>query len=122
MKVEPVLQLQMPHPLFLILSPSKDARPRCRAPSSPREPDRFLRRAEERARFIQNFLVLGGGVAVSDDAAAGFHHHPAVLDDGGAQHDAGVHAAVAVGISYGAAIEGAAVELGLVDELPAAPP
>src|SRR5258708_25223076 len=116
MKVEPVLQLQMPHPLSFILSLSKDARQRCRAPSSPREPDRFLRRAEERARFIQNFLVLGGGVAVSDDAAAGLHHHRAVLDDGGAQHDAGVHAAVAGEISYGAAIEVAALGLELVDE------
>src|SRR5689334_8989616 len=84
---------------------------------TPREPHRFLGGGKEGARLVEDLLVLGGRIAVGNDAAAGLDHHLAVLDDGGAQHDAGVHAAIAREIADGAGIEVAALGLELVDDL-----
>src|SRR5215471_21116789 len=71
-----------------------------------------------RARLLSRISWYSvAGVAVGDHADARLHDHLAVLDDGGAQHDAGVHAAVAREIAGGAAVEVAALGFELVDDL-----
>src|SRR5215471_20084361 len=71
-----------------------------------------------RARLLSRISWYSvAGVAVGDHADARLHDHLAVLDDGGAQHDAGVHAAVAREIAGGATVQVAALGLELVDDL-----
>ena len=65
----------------------------------PAKPARFFGSAEQSPRLVDAFLLLGGGIAIRDDAGAGLHVHGAVLDQRGAQGDAGVHVAVGVEIT-----------------------
>src|SRR5579862_1657643 len=82
-----------------------------------REAHRFFGGAEEGARLVENFLMLSRRAAIGDDAAACLHDHRLILDHGGAQHDAGIHAAIAGEITDRAAIEIAPLGLELVDDL-----
>jgi hypothetical protein len=93
--------------------------PALRPGSRPRagELDGFLGGADQRARLVAPFLVFGLGVAVGDAAAACLDVHLAVLDQGGAQGDAGVHVAVGAKVADGARIEAAPLGLQPVDGL-----
>src|SRR3981189_2281942 len=53
------------------------------------EAPRLLGGAKQRFRLVDAFLLLGGRVGIGDDAGAGLNIHVAVLDQRGAQHDAG---------------------------------
>src|SRR5262249_56862 len=57
------------------------------------EAARLLGGAKQRLGLVYAFLLLGGGIGIGDDAGAGLHVDRAVLDQRGAQHDAGVHLA-----------------------------
>ena len=63
--------------------------------------------AEQGLGLVDAFLMLVFGNAVGDDAGAGLDIHLAVLDDGGAQHDAGVHVAIGGEIADAAGIDAA---------------
>ena len=74
-----------------------------------REAHRLLGGAEQRLRLVDAFALLVGGIAVVDDAGARLHMHQPVLDDRGAQHDAGVHLARGAEIADAAAVDAALV-------------
>lgn len=50
-----------------------------------------LNRHQQCFGFVDGFHVFAVGVAVGDDAGAGLDVEFALVDDGGAQGDAGVH-------------------------------
>src|ERR1041385_84932 len=84
-----------------------------RAGKSPR----LFGSAEQRLGLVDAFLLLERRITVSDDAGAGLHIHGAVLDQRGAQHDAGIHLAGRREIADAAGIEPALFLLELVDDL-----
>src|SRR5215470_7675900 len=79
------------------------------------EAARLLGGAEQRLRLVDAFLLLVLRIGVGDHAGAGLHVHAAVLDERGAQHDAGVHLAGGGEIADAARIEAALLLLQLVD-------
>src|SRR5271170_2265923 len=81
--------------------------PRCEA-------DRFFRRAEQCARLVDAFLLLGGRGGIVDDAGARLDMHPPVFDDRSAQHDAGVHFAARAEIADAPGVDAALVLLEFV--------
>src|SRR5262245_49482282 len=72
------------------------------------------RRAEERARLVQGFLQLRFGIAVEHHAAARLGVDHAVLHDGRAKRDAGVHVAAGAEIADAPRIDAALVLLHFV--------
>ena len=81
------------------------------------EAHRLLGGADQRLGLVAALLVLRLGVAVGDDTAARLHDQGAVLDQPGAQRDAGIHAAVGGEVADAAAIESAPLGFQLVDDL-----
>src|SRR5690349_21279161 len=59
-----------------------------------RKTDGFVGGAEECLCLVDSFLKFTLRHAVRDHPAAGLNVHHAVLDDRGAQHNAGIHCAV----------------------------
>src|SRR5258708_10061007 len=76
----------------------------------------FFRRANQRARLQHALVVLRLEVGVGHHADAGLDIQDVVLDQGGAQHDAGVHRAVGGEVAGAAGIDAAAYRLDLVDD------
>src|SRR5215471_14915376 len=81
------------------------------------ETSRFFSSAEQRLGLVDAFLLLERGIGVGDNAGPGLHVHDAVLDQGGAQHDAGVHLAGGREIADRTGIDAALFLLQLVDDL-----
>src|SRR5512144_1711565 len=81
------------------------------------EPGRLLGRPQQGAGLAAALLVFRLGVAVGDDAAARLHVKRAVLDDRGAQRDAGVDLAVRRDVADAATVDAAPLRLQLVDDL-----
>src|SRR5262249_16721848 len=77
----------------------------------------FFRGADQSAGLVLALLVFALRHRIRDDAGAGLDVHDAVLHDGGAEHDAGVHGAVGGEVADGAAVDAAALGLQLLDDL-----
>src|SRR5215207_6546579 len=87
------------------------------APGLAGEADGLLGGPEQRLRLVDALGLLALGHAVINDAGARLDVPAAVLHEGGAQDDAGVHLTVRAEIADGAGIEAALVLLQLVDDL-----
>src|SRR5437763_11951514 len=78
---------------------------------------RLLGGAEQGLRLVDALLLLEIRTRIRHDPGAGLHIHHAVLDERGAQHDAGVHLAGCGEIADRAGVEAALFLLELVDDL-----
>src|SRR5215813_12957420 len=81
------------------------------------EAARLLCGAEQGLGLVDAFLLLEARVGIRHDAGAGLHIEHAVLDQRGAQRDAGVHLAGGREIADAAGVEAALLLLQFVDDL-----
>src|SRR5947209_8604828 len=77
--------------------------PLCRARKSPR----LFGSPKQRLGLVDAFLLLEGRIGIGHDAGTSLDVHHAVLDERGAQHDAGVQGTVSRKVADGARVESA---------------
>src|ERR1700675_2626240 len=71
---------------------------------------------QERARLVHGLLILAFGGGIGDDAASGLHVRDAILDDHGAQRDAGVQITSEIHVQHAPGIDTAAGALEFFDD------
>src|SRR5215211_9465080 len=81
------------------------------APAQAGEAARLFGRAEQGLGLVHAFLLLERRIGVGDDPGTGLHVDDAVLDQRGAQRDAGVHLAAGAEIPDAAGVEAALLPL-----------